>query len=245
MPTKKTPHLKLVTGTEVSGTVVIKKSVFHANEDGTTETKVIGVNLHTDSDTFEIELPEHLADYRTGPGDNTLRQLRATTAAEVVSRYESISENYSRWRLSLNGERLLWVGTNAKVSEFARSVFGIDASVALGVKSVSRYADKTHGDSIVVIDEQGNPKGDLTPVALANPILIADTPENRAKVQSLIDSIAQAAAVIDGARAATDPAAYIQAINDKWSTETPVQPDLFTSATPAPPPAANPDDEEL
>lgn len=234
MPTKKTPHLKLVTGTEVSGTVVIKKSVFHANEDGTTETKVIGVNLHTDSDTFEIELPEHLAEYQTGPGDNTLRQLRATTAAEVVSRYESISENYSRWRLSLNGERLLWVGTHAKLSEFARSVFGIDASVALGVKPVSRYVDKTHGDSIVVIDEQGNPKGDLTPVALANPILIADTPENRAKVQSLIDSIAQAAAVIDGARNAADPAAYIQAINDKWSTE-----------TPAPQPAVNPDDEEL
>lgn len=245
MPAKKTPHLKLVSGTEVSGTVVIKKSVFHANEDGTTEIKVIGVNLHTDSDTFEIELPEHLADYRTGPGDNTLRQLRATTAAEVVSRYESISENYSRWRLSLNGERLLWVGTHAKLSDFARTTFGIDASVSLGLKPVSRFTDKTHGDSIVPVDEEGNPKGDLTPISLANPILIADTPENRAKVQSLIDSIAQAAAVIDGARNAADPAAYIQAINDKWSTETPVQPDLFTSATPSPPPAVNPDDEEL
>jgi hypothetical protein len=246
MPTKKTPHLKLVTGTEVSGTVVIKKSVFHANEDGTTETKVIGVHLNTESDTFEIVLPEHLVIYRSsGEEGGNLATVRATTAAEVVSRYESISENYSRWRLSLNGERMLWVGTHAKLSDFARTTFGIDASVSLGLKPVSRYTDKTHGDSIVVIDKQGNPQGEVTPLSIANPILIADTPENRAKVQSLIDSITQAAAVIDGARSAPDPAAYIQAINDKWSTDTPVQPDLFTSATPAPPPAVNPDDEEL
>ena len=228
MPSKK--HLtKVVDNTinAVSGTVVIKKSVFHANADGTTETKVIGVNYHTESDVFEIELPEHLAEYRTGPGNNTLRQLRDSTAAQVIAKYEDISETYSRWRLSLNGERMLWVGTHAKVSEFAQSVFGIDTSVALGIKQVSRFTDKTHGDSIVVIDDEGNPRGDVTPVSLANPILIADTPENRAKVQSLIDSIATAAAVIDGARNAADPAAYIQAINDRWSVE-PVQLDPLT-----------------
>lgn len=228
MPSKK--HLtKVVDNTinAVSGTVIIKKSVFHANADGTTETKVIGVNYHTESDVFEIELPQHLAEYRTGPGNNTLLQLRDSTAAQAIAKYEDISENYSRWRLSLNGQRMLWVGTHAKVSEFAQSVFGIDASVALGIKVVSRYTDKTHGDSIVVIDDEGNPRGDLTPVALANPILIPDTQENRAKVQSLIDSIATAAAVIEGARHVDDPAAYIQAINDRWSVE-PVQPDLFT-----------------
>lgn len=226
MPSKR--HLTKGDNT-VSGTVVIKKSVFHANEDGTTETKVIGVNYHTESDVFEIELPKHLAEYRTGPGNNTLLQLRDSTAAQVVAKYEAISETYSRWRLSLNGQRLLWVGTHAKVSDFAKSVFGIDSSVALGIKVVSRYTDKTHGDAIVAIDDEGNPRGDVTPVALANPILIPDTPENRAKVQSLIDSIATAAAVIEGARNAADPAAYIQAINDRWSVE-PVQPDLFTGS---------------
>ena len=226
MPSKR--HLTKVDNT-VSGTVVIKKSVFHANEDGTTETKVIGVNYHTESDVFEIELPKHLAEYRTGLGNNTLLQLRDSTAAQVVAKYEDISETYSRWRLSLNGQRLLWVGTHAKVSDFAKSVFGIDSSVALGIKVVSRYTDKTHGDAIVAIDDEGNPRGDVTPVALANPILIPDTPENRAKVQSLIDSIAAAAAVIEGARNAADPAAYIQAINDRWSVE-PVRPDLFAGS---------------
>lgn len=226
MPSKR--HLTKGDNT-VSGTVVIKKSVFHANEDGTTETKVIGVNYHTESDVFEIELPKHLAEYRTGPGNNTLLQLRDSTAAQVVAKYEAISETYSRWRLSLNGQRLLWVGTHAKISDFAKSVFGIDSSVALGIKVVSRYTDKTHGDAIVAIDDEGNPRGDVTPVALANPILIPDTPENRAKVQSLIDSIATAAAVIEGARNAADPAAYIQAINDRWSVE-PVQPDLFAGS---------------
>lgn len=226
MPSKR--HLTKGDNT-VSGTVVIKKSVFHANEDGTTETKVISVNYHTESDVFEIELPKHLAEYRTGPGNNTLLQLRDSTAAQVVAKYEDISETYSRWRLSLNGQRLLWVGTHAKVSDFAKSVFGIDSSVALGIKVVSRYTDKTHGDAIVAIDDEGNPRGDVTPVALANPILIPDTPENRAKVQSLIDSIAAAAAVIEGARNAADPAAYIQAINDRWSVE-PVRPDLFAGS---------------
>lgn len=246
MPSKK--HLtKVVDNTinAVSGAVVIKKSVFHANADGTTETKVIGVNYHIESDVFEIELPQHLAEYRMGGG--TLQQLRDDTAGGVVSKYEVLCENYSRWRLSLNGERMLWVGTHAKVCEFAQSVFGIDASVALGIKQVSRYTDKAHGDSIVVIDEAGNPKGETTPVALANPILIADTPENRAKVQSLIDSIATAAAVIEGARTADDPAAYIQAINDRWSVE-PVQPDLFAGSVSADEKTAvqtPPDDEEL
>lgn len=227
MPSKK--HLTKVVDNTVSGTVVIKKSVFHANEDGTTETKVIGVNYHTESDVFEIELPKHLAEYRTGPGNNTLRQLRDSTAAQVVAKYEDISETYSRWRLSLNGQRMLWVGTHAKVSEFAQSVFGIDSSVALGIKQVSRYTDKTHGDSIVVIDDAGNPKGETMPVALANRILIPDTPENRTKVQSLVDSIATAAAIIEGARNAADPVAYIHSINDRWSVE-PQQGDLFTAS---------------
>lgn len=225
MPSKK--HLTKVVDNTITGTVVIKKSVFHANADGTTETKVIGVNYHTESDVFEIELPQHLAEYRMGSGNNTLRQLRDSTAAQVVAKYENISETYSIWRLSLNGERMLSVGTSPTISKFAQSVFGIDASVALGIRLVSRYTDKRHGDSIVVLDDDGNPCGDVTPVALANPILIPDTPENRAKVQSLIDSIATAAALIEGARNAADPAAYIHAINDRWSVD-PAQLDLFT-----------------
>lgn len=207
----------------------IKKSVFHANEDGTTETRVIVITYYPDSGAFETPLPAHLH-----PDANYNALLQAETALGVTSRYEAICEQYSRQRLSMNGPRLLWVGTQARASEFAGDVFGIETLIGLGMQPVIRYTDTKHGDSIVRVDKDGKPSGEPIQVKMCNPILIADTPENRAKVQSLIDSIVQAAAVLEGARAAADPAAYIQAINDRWTPPYPVDPR----------PAAKPDDDE-
>jgi hypothetical protein len=69
----------------------------------------------------------------------------------------------------------------------------------------------------------GNPVGNK---GGSMPVLIADTPEHRAKVASLAASIQRAVDILVGLNTAANPAEYLMSIRSDWKPNEPVQGEL-------------------
>lgn len=225
--------------------VIVKKSVCHAEIDGTISTKVIDLQIDDDG-RFLLFMPRYVADTLKLPGP---LGLTFETAKAAIEHYESTAEQYSRIRLAVNtGVDRLWIGAQV-LSPFAKQAFGLNASVGLGMRAGKLYEDPDRGQVFVETDESGAPipNGDFVNVGVMKPVLVENTPEIRMKMLSLIASLSDAQSVVEGIRETADPAGYIMAITDKWQRQL----DLFadkpadaTAPAPAPPPAPD-DDEEL
>jgi hypothetical protein len=220
----------------MSNIFTIKKSVFHANEDGTSGSQIIDVTFNADTMLFSAMLPAHVANYN---GNEIDPELTGDTAQGVIETYEIRCDEYSRWRLSIGVPTQLWIGIYSMSGEFAKQTFGFTHCCGIGATPVKALPD---GRMIAVREDGmlGGPVGSKGSVF--QPVLIADTPEHRAKVQALADSIQRAADILADLRIAADPAAYLMQISDDWAPPKPVQ---ATLPFDAPPVVGNPADDDL
>lgn len=185
--------------------------MFHANKDGTTCEQEVKVTLTSDF-RFTVDQPKHMAEMpQVVPV-----QLTDDSVQSVKMRYEDFADRYSRWKLSLNGEKFLMLVANT--GPVNHPIWGVKSIVGIGLSEVTRLAN---GD----VNQR-----DGTPLAFTqSPILLPDTTEVRAKVDSLIASIQGAADLIEGIRQATTPdeaAQYLLSITDGWTRADPVQAEL-------------------
>ena len=118
--------------------------------------------------------------------------------------------------------------------EFAKSTFGFTHACGIGATPVKALPN---GQMIEARDDGslGNPVGNK---GGSMPVLIADTPEHRAKVTSLAASIQRAADILVGLNTAANPAEYLMSIRSDWEPNEPVQGEL-------PLVVADPDDDDL
>jgi hypothetical protein len=220
----------------MSNNFTIKKSVFHANEDGTSGSQIIDVTFNAESMVFSVMLPPHVADYNGNAMDP---EISGDTAQGVIETYEVRCDEYSRWRLSIGLPTQLWIGVYLTAGDFAKQTFGFTHVCGIGASPVKVLPD---GGMIEVRDDGslGNPVGSKGSVF--QPVLIEDKPDHRAKVQALAQSIQQAADILAGLRIAVDPAAYLMQISETWAPPAP-----FQAALPFDPPVvkATDDDDEL
>lgn len=233
MPTKKNPQ----------PTRGFMRSVFHANEDGTTRQAEVPVHLDPDSAIFGIVLPTYMVEAL----ELKSPVITANNIDGVCQQYEAISDEYSRWRLSIGAETALWIGRVVVVGDFMRQAFGVSAQVCLGVTEVFVVND---GKTLSLIEKLPDDKRGkrIDTAFLQNPILLPNTPEVRAKVESLIASIQQAADIIGGMVPLDDQQrlSYFLQIGDTWQPPTVIGTDPTQAELPLEVPApVVPDDEEL
>ena len=215
----------------VSNNFTIRKSVFHCDEDGKPGSQIIDVTFNADTMLFSATLPAYVAKYNATEID---REITGDTAQGVIETYEIRCDEYSRWRLAVAMPTRLWIGIYGTAGEFAKTMFGFTNVCGIGATSVKVPAS---GQMFEVLDDGsiGNAVGNQ---GASMPVLIADTPEHRAKVASLAASIQRAADILTGIRIAADPAEYLMAIRDDWTPNEPVQDELPLEVVP-------PEDDDL
>ena len=213
------------------GDFTIRKSVFHCDEDGKPGSQIIDVRFNTGTLLFSAMLPAHVANYN---GMTIDPEIMGDTAQGVIETYETLCDEYSRWRLAIDAPTQLWIGTYSTADEFTKSTFGFTHACGIGATPVKALPN---GQMIEARDDGslGNPVGNK---GGSMPVLIADTPEHRAKVASLAASIQQAADILAGLRTAANPAEYLMSIRSDWKPNEPVQGEL-------PLVVAEPDDDDL
>lgn len=216
---------------ETVGDFAIRKSVFHCDEDGKPGSQIIDVRFNTGMLLFSAMLPAHVANYN---GMTIDPEIMGDTAQGVIETYETLCDEYSRWRLAIDPPTQLWIGTYSMAGEFAKSTFGFTHACGIGATPVKALPN---GQMIEARDDGslGNPVGNK---GGSMPVLIADKPEHRAKVASLAASIQQAADILAGLNTAVDPAEYLMSIRSDWEPNEPVQGEL-------PLVVADPDDDDL
>jgi hypothetical protein len=216
-PTRASPQRRLSSKTmtncetTVSTIVRIRKSVAHACEDGTETTKVIDVQFDKDTLMFSAELPEYVAKHNGNMIDPMT--VVSDTGNGAISIYEIRCAEYSRWRLGMNAPTQLWIGTFTGASDFVRTAFGFSSVCGIGATPVKVLPD---GQMVAVLDDGsiGGPVG--SKASATQPVLVDDTPEHRAKVQQLADSIQRAADILTALNLASNPTDYLMAIGDDW-----------------------------
>lgn len=224
----------------MSNNFIIKKSVFHANEDGTSGSQIIDVAFDDQTMLFSAVLPAHVAKYN---GNEIDREISGDTAQGVIETYEIRCDEYSRWRLAINVPTQLWIGMHITVGDFARETFGFTQVCGIGATPVKVLPD---GKMLRVLDD-----GSLsTPVgstgSVLQPVLIEDTPQHRAKVEELANSIQVADRILAGLRIAVDPAQYLMQIRNDWALPAPVQGELpFAGIDPQLHSGSNPENPQV
>ena len=215
----------------VSNNFTIRKSVFHCDEDGKPGSQIIDVTFNGDTLLFSAVLPAHAASYN---GTTIDAEITGDTAQGVIETYEIRCDEYSRWRLAVAVPTRLWIGIYGTAGEFAQTTFGFTNVCGIGATPVKVPAS---GQMVEVLDDGsiGNAVGNQ---GASMPVLIADTPEHRAKVASLAASIQRAADILAGLRIAADPAEYLMAIRDDWTPNEPVRGELSLEVVP-------PEDDDL
>ena len=217
---------------ETVGDFAIRKSVFHCDEDGKPGSQIIDVRFNTGTLLFSAMLPAHVANY----GGTTIDpEIMGDTATGVIETYEIRCDEYSRWRLAIDAPTQLLVNIAYKGSDLAPiSVWRHMKVCGIGLIPVKVLPN---GQMIEARDDGslGNPVGNK---GGSMPVLIADTPEHRAKVTSLAASIQRAADILVGLNTAANPAEYLMSIRSDWKPNEPVQGEL-------PLVVADPDDDDL
>jgi hypothetical protein len=204
-----------------SNNFVIRKSVFHADEDGKPGSQVIDVTFNAETLLFSATLPDHVTSYN---GTVIDKGVTGDTAQGVIETYEIRCDEYSNWRLSVNVPTQLWIGIYSMAGEFARQMFGFTNCCGIGATPVKMLPN---GQMVQVLDDGslGAPCGSKG--GTFQPVLIDDTPDHRAKVQTLAASIQRASDILAGLRIAADPGEYLMAIREDWQQQqTPVQGEL-------------------
>jgi len=85
---------------ETVGDFAIRKSVFHCDEDGKPGSQIIDVRFNTGTLLFSAMLPAHVANYN---GMTIDPEIMGDTAQGVIETYETLCDEYSRWRLAIVG----------------------------------------------------------------------------------------------------------------------------------------------
>ena len=196
----------------------IRKSVTHSTEDGTLGTKVIDVFLDEDTMMFSANLPSYVA--AMSSLSKCVSPIVEDTARAVIDTYEVCCEEYSRWEAGKQAPTQLWIGTYTSAGDFARTAFGFTAACGIGATPVKVLPN----DQMLAVLDDGSLGGPVGPKGGAlQPVVVADTPEIRAKVKSLADSIQRAADILNGLGLAANPVGYLMAIGDNWQSPAPKQ----------------------
>jgi len=183
---------------------IVKKSVFHVAEDGTAGTQVqkIVFDPEDPEHLFRLELPSYVAKHFAL--DTSL--MTDVAVGELVNRYESYCDKYSRWRLSMGTPWMLWLQVASTPVPFAMQ------SIALGIELVKLMPD----GSMCTFDDDGTIGKAISP---NGQVVIPDTPEHRAKAIALVDSIRAAAKILTGLQETDNPAKYLMEISETWGQE--------------------------
>lgn len=198
---------------------VLTQYAFHAFEDGSTAQEPVTCFYDAVREDFVVFLPA----YMRGICEATTARGKSPVAATLS--YEANCEHYSRTTLfAKSGVRKLAVPLRALPSDAARANYGISAQVAMGMCTVAVLPSSDDDDvSLIQVDDDGKlGKAFNTEQEM---VLIDDTPEHRAKLQALIDSINTAAQQLMELCNDASPAAYLAAIHwgpQSGPTETPV-----------------------
>jgi hypothetical protein len=209
--------------------------VLHSDVNGITS-EVATMVTFVPPRSFSIDLPKHFNDM---PGE-WKNPGNFESADAAASHYGELADRYSRWKLSLNGEKCLMLGVMLGPSEFMSDLFCVDSLIGLGIREVTRLPD----GSVNLRD--GTP---MPLVKDIKAILLPDTPEVRAKAETLVSSLGGACDLIAGLRSHStlDGAAeYLLSISDNWTRPEPVQAELPLETPAAEKPATTVvDDDEL
>lgn len=169
---------------------------FHANEDGTTDTRDISFSIDPDTLEFIMPLPPHLATFISGVHQEPPGTLRDRQADGLLSVYAAACDDYSRRTLARAGTvPMLALAVYRHVDE--RS-----ASVELALREV-RFNEAT----ATAFDGDEEVKNDSV-------VIVADTPEVREAAGKLIASIKTAGEILRGILDTSDPVKYLLAIGE-------------------------------
>lgn len=185
---------------------IIKKSIFHVLEDGTSATEVrkIVFDPEDPDHLFRLELPGYVAKHFNL--ESSL--LMSPSVGPLVEKYERYCDEYSRWRLSMNAPWLLWLQVESTPVSFAMQ------SIGLGMELVKAMPDGT----ICTFEDDGTIGKTYSTVGK---IIIPDSPEHRLKATQLVDSIRAASQILTGLQNAADPMKYLMEISETWGQEPP------------------------
>jgi hypothetical protein len=209
----------------------IRKTVVHCDEDGKMGSKTIGVKFNADTLLFSAVLPVYVAKYNDIACDVT-----GDTATGVIETYETCCDEYSRQRLLSDVPTQLLVTVYSLIGDFSKGELGLTRGL-IHCCGIGAVPVKVLPNGHVMHVRYDGSASEMIGKKNDNTILIDDTPEHRAKVQSLAASIQRAADILAGLRTAANPGEYLMAIREDWQPQPPVQGELPLE------PVVNEDDE--
>lgn len=195
--------------------VLLFRQAMHANEDGIVSAQEVAFTFDPTWATFTAEQPKHYTAI-VSENDWCGSGPYFPSLDLAVAKYEELSDRYSKWRLRQRAEpNMLWIGRmSSSPSGFAVQYLGVNATLGIGMQRVGKFTDTESGE-LVLFNEDGtlalglvrNAEREKMPI-----IVVPDTPEIRAKVEAMVESIKTARALLDGIADAPDPVAYLLAM---------------------------------
>lgn len=201
---------------ETTPSAVFVRQVFHVTRDGITEQKDVPIRL-TDDMRFAINVPDYVSN-----AINVPVELYGDSANDVLNKYEEVCDDYARWKLGSESKPMLRLRVAFSPLDGVK-FRGIAAIAGMGLMPVWVVDKKDAG--MFVFKREGDSLGHRTEIDPISDVLLADTPEIRQKIEVLTNTIAVASDILALVPRASDPAAYIMAIETDLSKTEPVQAD--------------------
>lgn len=201
---------------ETTPSAVFVRQVFHVTRDGITEQKDVPIRL-TDDMRFAINVPDYVSNAINAPVE-----LYGDSANDVLNKYEEVCDDYARWKLGSESKPMLRLRVAFSPLDGVK-FRGIAAIAGMGLMPVWVVDKKDAG--MFVFKREGDSLGHRTEIDPISDVLLADTPEIRQKIEVLTNTITVASDILALVPRASDPAAYIMAIETDLSKTEPVQAD--------------------
>lgn len=178
------------------------RSLFHANEDGSTSHEPIDVYLDPKTLTFSVTVPEYIA---KSPVDGATDKISGVAFGDLSGQYEQLSEAYSRWKLMANASPMLLLDL---ITVAPPADDQLQSMISFAVRECMATRDGRH------VSIQGNPWIEVT---VLTGTLIPNEPDIRDKLNKMIDSFNLAAGIMADVGKAEDPVAYLRALEVPWA----------------------------
>lgn len=211
-----------------------KVTLNSVNAKGETSLEPVDVGFDPGEGTFAIHLPAWVqnSEVRVGP------VIYASTLKDATDSYEAACDEYSRLVLGVTFKPVIVVTTAGRI--WSASCF---ESGQIDIECRRMFTD---GHNFYYAGSDGTVSTKFGRIAdfPGGTSIVDDTPEVRAKLAELCESVRRASMVISAMHEAADPTAYLLSISytdPKKPAAEPVQTELPLN-TPSP---TNPEDEEL
>lgn len=201
-------------------TFTFKYETFTVAEDGTGSQMDVSVEFNVAAGTFSVELPRWVA----VAAKMNSAIIRDHALGDLLDAYEKACEAYQRNRLA--GKRVLVVDAMGDSDPMPGETAG--------------YVGLSYDPDVLM--ENGTLGRFKIPGTFQ---IIADTPENRAKLDAIIASIRQAGDLMEGLRTCGNPEEYLQQIEFFDQPKVAIEPQPAPPATPESLPLQASDEDEL